>query len=60
MSNLEDEILAETKMVAGDKGIFLSDGTDGEYEEYDRLENKGWKGFYKRVKNLGKEDVETN
>ncbi|MAH45453.1 hypothetical protein CMI37_06470 [Candidatus Pacearchaeota archaeon] len=36
------------------KGVFLPDMDEMEYEEYDRLENKGWKGFYKKVKNLGK------
>lgn len=34
------------------KAVYFAAGSEEEYEEYDRLENKGWKGFYKRVFNI--------
>ena len=61
MAKLEEEINRDavkgSNMIAGDKGVFLSEMTDSEYEEYDRLENKGWKGFYKKIKNIGKNET---
>lgn len=38
--------------------VFLSDMTEEEYEEYVRLEERGWKGFYKKL-GLIKEDETT-
>jgi len=43
----------EDQPIGNGKAVFLSDMTENEYEEYDHLENKGWKGFYKKIKNLG-------
>lgn len=40
-------------------GMFLDEGTEEDWEEYDKKENKGWGGFINKVFNLNKED-ETN
>lgn len=34
------------------KAVYFESGSEAEYEEYDRLENKGWKGFYKKIFNI--------
>jgi len=53
------QALIKDEPLGDGKAAFIENGTEMEYIEYDRLENKGWKGFYKKVKNLGKKD-ETN
>lgn len=41
--------------------VFLPDMTEEEYEEYVRLEERGWKGFYKKLGLIKQEDeTETN
>ena len=38
--------------VEGDgKAVFLEYGTEDEEEEFVRLEDRGWKGFYKKIFN---------
>ena len=45
--------------VGDGKAVFLEFGTEDEEEEFVRLEEKGWKGFYKRIFNINKKN-ETN
>ena len=41
--------------VGGDgKGVFFADMDPGDYEQYQKEEEQGWAGFYKRIKNIGK------
>ena len=40
--------------------VFLSDMTEEEYEEYVRLEERGWKGFYKKLGLIKDNETETN
>lgn len=48
----------KTDPPVGDGGaVFISEGTEEDYEEHDRLENKGWKGFYKKITNLNKDET---
>jgi len=42
------------------KGAFFEEGTEDEYNEYIEDEDRGWKGFKKRLFNLGKDDDKTN
>lgn len=35
-------------------GVFLSEMTDEEYEQYDREVNKGWGSFFKEVLSINK------
>ena len=39
-------------------GVFLSYMDESDYTDYDLKENRGWKGFYKKVFNA--KDDETN
>lgn len=50
MQNLKKN-LTDTPVGDG-SAVFFSDGTDDEFKEYDYLENKGWKGFVNKIKNL--------
>jgi|TARA_R100001530_G_scaffold73266_1_gene51665 hypothetical protein len=34
------------------KAVFLSEGTDGEYEEHMENEERGWKEFKRKIFNL--------
>ena len=38
------------------KAVFIELGTEEEYEEHVKMEDRGWKGFYNRVLNLNKHD----
>jgi hypothetical protein len=55
-------LLESTNIPAEDigdgKGVFFGEMTDEEYEEYDHLENKGWKGFINKVKNIGQNETD--
>ena len=48
---MDDEV---EESIGDGKAVFMENGTDDDFEEFDRKENKGWSGFYKKVKNLGK------
>jgi hypothetical protein len=50
--SLSEQIEDEATPSGKPDGVFLSEMTEEEYEDYDRRENKGWKGFYKKVFNL--------
>ena len=41
------------------EGVFLEEGTEEEYEDYDKKENKGWGNFIKDIFNLDNKN-ETN
>ena len=38
-----------------EKAVFLEEGTDEDWEEYDHKENKGWGKFISKVFNLNSE-----
>lgn len=43
----------KSQPVEGDgKAVFLPDMSDEEYKDYDKMENKGWKGFYEKIQQL--------
>ena len=39
------------------KAVFLSEGTDGEYEEHIENEERGWGEFKRKIFNLGKKKL---
>jgi len=40
-------------VINGDgRAAFFEDGSEEEYEEFVKMEDQGWKGFIKKIKNL--------
>ena len=55
------EILGQTQVqpVDGDgKAVFIEYGNDEEFDEYVKMEEKGWKGFYKKIFNINKDETD--
>lgn len=50
--DIKIEKAKEGEPIGDGKAVFLSDGTEDEYQEYDRNVNKGWGPFIKKALNL--------
>jgi len=46
--------LTKNDSIGDGKAVFLENGTDDDFEEYERDITKGWGGFYKKVFNINK------
>lgn len=54
LRELADALEAREREVQGDgDGALLPDMTEGEYDAYVHENEKGWKGFMDKVRNLG-------
>ena len=43
------------------KAVFLEEGTDEDFERFVEEEERGWKGFFNKIRNLNnKDENETN
>ena len=52
--DVEIEKAKEKEPLGDGKAVFLSDGTEEDYQEHDRNVNKGWGPFIKKALNLEK------
>jgi len=55
MLNLKNQ--QKNEPLGDGKAVFLSEGTDGEYEEHIENEERGWGEFKRKIFNLGKKKL---
>ena len=55
-----EESQRESEPLGDGKAVFLEFSSDEDFEEYEKMENQGWKGFYKKIFNLNNQDDKTN